>query len=88
MAATTKTLRLTFLSEEKKKKSMTLANAAEDLTADEVRAAMDTIVQANVFEKDGVVLYQVPNSAEYIERTVNTLFDNDNEEQSNNSIID
>lgn len=80
MATTTKVLRLSFLNEEKKKKSMTLANAAGDLTAEEVRAAMDEIVQANVFEKDGVDLYKVPDSAEYIERTVSPLFDNDNQE--------
>ncbi|MBP2057420.1 hypothetical protein J2Z60_000584 [Lactobacillus colini] len=74
--ATTKVLQLTFINDQNKKKTITLANAAGDLNGEEVKAAMSTISQANVFEKDGVVLYRTPDSAKYIERTVTTLFEN------------
>ena len=42
----------------------------DNLTAEQVRGAMTTIAQANVFEKDGVAYYVTPQSASYIERTV------------------
>lgn len=80
MATTTKVLRLTFVNGEDKKKAMTLANAASDLKAEEVKEAMNTISQANVFEKDGVDLYKTPSSAQYVERTVTVLFDDSAED--------
>lgn len=54
MAKTTKTMKLTFLNGEKKKISITLGDAVDNLTADQVRGAMNTIAEANAFEKDGV----------------------------------
>ena len=72
MAKTTKTLKLTFLNG--KKTSVTLGDAMDNLTAEQVRGAMTTIAQANVFEKDGVKNYVTPQSASYIERTVSDIF--------------
>ena len=74
MAKTTKTMKLTFLNGEKKKISITLGDAVENLTADQVRGAMNTIVEANAFEKDGVAYYETPQSASYVERTVSDIF--------------
>lgn len=54
MVKTTKTLKLTFLNGKKKKTSIALGDAMDNLTAEQVRGAMTTIVEANVFEK---VLY-------------------------------
>lgn len=46
----------------------------DNLTAEQVRGAMTTIAEANVFEKDGVKNYVTPQSASYIERTVSDIF--------------
>ena len=54
MAKTTKNMKLTFLNGEKKKISITLGDAVDNLTADQVRGAMNTIAEADAFEKDGV----------------------------------
>ena len=74
MVKTTKTLKLTFLNGKNKKTSVTLGDAMDNLTAEQVRGAMTTIAQANVFEKDGVAYYLTPQSASYIERTVSGIF--------------
>ena len=80
MATTTKTLKLTFLNGENKKNSITLVDAVDNLTEDQVRTAMSTIASANVFEKDGVAYYKTPVSASYIERTVTDVFKDDDTE--------
>lgn len=72
---TTTTLRLSFKNEENKTKSISLANAAVNLSEKEIRDVMDEIAAADVFQKDGVDLYKIPCGAEYIERTVNVVFD-------------
>ena len=46
----------------------------DNLTAEQVRGAMTTIAQANVFKKEGVAYYVTPQSAVYIERTVSDIF--------------
>ena len=81
MAKTTKTMKLTFLNGEKKKISITLGDAVDNLTADQVRGAMNTIAEANAFEKDGVAYYHNPQSAAYIERTITDIF-NDSAESA------
>lgn len=81
MAKTTKTMKLTFLNGEKKKISITLGDAVDNLTADQVRGAMNTIAEANAFEKDGVAYYHTPQSAAYIERTATDIF-NDSAESA------
>ena len=49
MTTTTKTLKLTFLNGEKKKNSITLGDAVDHLTEEQVGGAMNTIASANVF---------------------------------------
>ena len=58
MATNTKTLKLTFLNGEKKKDSITLADAVDNLTEDQVRVAY----------------YKTPVSASYVEHTVTDVF--------------
>ena len=82
MAKTTKTLKLTFLNGKNKKTSVTLGDAVDNLTAEQVRGAMTTIAQANVFEKDGVANYVTPQSASYIERTVSDIFNDGDADQA------
>ena len=60
MIKTTKTLKLIFLNGKKKKTSIALGDAMDNLTAEQVRGAMTTIAEANVFEKDGVAYYTTP----------------------------
>lgn len=81
MVKTTKTLKLTFLNGKKKKTSITLGDAMDNLTAEQVCGAMTTIAEANVFEKDGVAYYTTPQFAAYIECTVSDIFnDGDTDE--------
>jgi hypothetical protein len=82
MPTTTKSLQLEFLNSANKKTSLMLADAADNLTPEAVQGAMTTIAQADAFNKDGVDLYKVPQSASYIERTVTTVFDH-SENKSN-----
>ena len=82
MAKTTKTLKLTFLNGKNKKTSVTLGDAVDNLTAEQVRGTMTTIAQANVFEKDGVKNYVTPQSASYIERTVSDIFNDGDTDQA------
>ena len=57
-------------------------DAVDNLTAEQVRGAMTTIAQANVFEKDGVKNYVTPQSASYIERTVSDIFNDGDADQT------
>jgi hypothetical protein len=82
MVKTTKTLKLTFLNGKNKKTSVTLGDAMDNLTAEQVRGAMTTIAEANVFEKDGVAYYSTPQSAAYIERTVSDIFNDGDADQA------
>ena len=68
---TTKTLRLTFKNAKNKKVNLSLPDAAENLTEEEVKTAMNEICEANLF----VDQYQAPLSAQYVERTVTSVFD-------------
>lgn len=71
----TKTLKLTFTNSEGKKTNLTLASPKEDLQPDDVRGAMKKISEAHAFENEGVVIYNSPQSAAYIERHVTSIFD-------------
>lgn len=77
MTTTTKSLRLNFKDAKDKSTSITLANALENLPADKVKDAMQKIASSNVFKKDGTVLYVTPVSANYIERTVTPVFEDE-----------
>lgn len=71
----TKTLRLTFKNGSNKKTGLTINKLAENLTTETIRQSMDTIAKAEVFANEGIEVYQKPLSAEYIERTVTSVFD-------------
>lgn len=76
MVTKTKTLQLVFLSGENKKVNLSLPDAAANLDSETVRSAMSMITEADAFEKEGVDVYKVPQSASYIERIVTSLFNN------------
>lgn len=59
-----------------------VGDAVDNLTAEQVRGAMTTIAQADVFEKDGVKNYVTPQSASYIERTVSDIFNDGDADQA------
>ena len=59
-----------------------MRDAVDNLTAEQVRGAMTTIAQANVFEKDGVKNYVTPQSASYIERTVSDILNDGDADQA------
>ncbi|WEV70759.1 DUF2922 domain-containing protein [Lactobacillus sp. ESL0785] len=75
MAKTTKTLQLVFLNSANKRSSLSLPDAKDNLDAASVKSAMAMIAASDVFVKEGVELYKVPQSASYIERTVTNLLD-------------
>ena len=75
MTQTTKVLRLTFKDAEGKKKALTLSNAKDGLSEEQVRGAMTKISQAGLFEKEGVAIYDSIQSAAYIERNTTSIFD-------------
>ncbi|MBA1392323.1 DUF2922 domain-containing protein [Lactobacillus sp. XV13L] len=72
---TTTSLQLVFLNGRNRKVNLSLPDAAPDLEATAVKAAMAKIAGADAFEKDGVDVYKVPKSAAYVERTVTSVFD-------------
>lgn len=72
---TTKTLKLTFKNAKNKKVNLSLPDAAENLTEDEIKAAMNEMCKANLFVKEEVDQYQAPLATQYVERTVTSVFD-------------
>lgn len=62
---TTKTLKLTFKNTKNKKVNLSLPDAAENLTEDEIKAAMNEMCEANLFVKEEVDQYQAPLSAQF-----------------------
>ena len=57
---TTKTLRLTFKNAKNKKVNLSLPDAAENFTENEVKDAMNEMCEANLFVKEEVDQYQTP----------------------------
>lgn len=76
MTSKTKILQLVFLNEQGKKVTLSLPDPAENLDLADVKQAMTVISQADAFEKEGVEIYRIPQSASYIERVVTNVFDN------------
>lgn len=69
-----KKLYLTFLNEEGKAHNLIPKVAAEELTEDVVREAMEQLRDLDIFDKDGVKLYQDIDSAKYVETIETPLF--------------
>lgn len=74
MTNTTKTLRLTFVGTDAKKYTLALTDAKANLNEEEVRVAMEKIATSNLFEKEGVQIYDRAHAA-YVDRTVTDIFD-------------
>lgn len=72
---TTKTLELKFKTAEGKNRNLSLKNPVTDLAAEDVKSAMQTIVDTDAFEVKGVNPYSGLDSARYIERTVTDIFE-------------
>lgn len=70
-----KTLNLTFKGSLNKTHTLKLRYANNNLDAKTVKAAMEQISQANLFEKGGEALYLTPVSAKYVTTTEDLLFD-------------
>ncbi|WCJ75375.1 DUF2922 domain-containing protein [Clostridium botulinum] len=66
---TTQTIKLIFKSSEGEKVSMSINNAKENLKKDEISAAMDTVIEKNIFDtKYGNLVEKA--GAQVIERNV------------------
>lgn len=77
-----KKLHLTFLNEEGKKHKLIPKVAALDLSAEQVEAAMNQLTTLDLFEKEGVGLFQAVASAKYVETIETPLFEhNENEKK-------
>ncbi len=67
-----KSLVMSFLNEEGKKTSLTVNNVKEDLTKEEVKAAMDVIIAKNIFLSKGGDL-KAKDSAHVVEKDTKIL---------------
>jgi hypothetical protein len=76
MTTTTKTLRLTFINAAGKKRNLNVPDAAPDLEAGAVKAAMEKMAQNNALADENGDLYTAVDSAAYVERTVDSVFSN------------
>ena len=68
-------LELNFKNEEKKSKKITLRRPVAGLTETDVLPAMQAIVDSNMFQKDGVLHYAEVESASYVRRSVEDIFE-------------
>lgn len=75
MITTDKALQLSFYDKEGATKRINIKDGKEDLTQEVVEKSMNDIITANIFERNGVDMYNKPKSAEYVERTVKSIFD-------------
>ena len=71
---TTTNLELNFATAEGKTKKITLHHAKKDLTADQVKSAMETVIAKNIFMKDNVDQYARVKNACYVSRTVDSIY--------------
>lgn len=69
-----KKLHLRFKGSDRKAKNLIIAQPEEKLKKITVNMAMDKIVEANLFEKDGVQLYEGRRDAYYKTRRVDVFF--------------
>ncbi|MDR5659938.1 DUF2922 domain-containing protein [Serpentinicella sp. ANB-PHB4] len=59
----TRTLEMVFKREDGRSSRMTVSNAREDLTGEEVKSAMENIIQDDIFLPQGVALAEVESAA-------------------------
>jgi len=67
-----KSLVMTFLNEVGARTSVTLPAVKDDVTPEEISAAMDVIIEKNIFQTTGGDL-KVKHSAQIIERNVSEI---------------
>lgn len=74
---TTVKLELQFATEEGKSRSMSINEPALDLEPEVVQAAMETIAAQNIFEQEGVQIYNQVKGARYVTRSVDEIFESE-----------
>lgn len=67
-------LELQFLTTDGRKRTLNINEPIADLTKDQVEAAMKTIADQKIFEKDGEHLYETVAGARYVNRQVENVF--------------
>ena len=72
---TTIKLELQFATEEGKSRTLSVNQPAMDLDQATVEAAMEAIAAQNLFEYEGIQLYNQVKGARYVTRTVNDVFE-------------
>ena len=75
---TTKKLDLNFKAADGKTKKISLAHAKDNLDANTVKSAMETIVAKNIFEKDSVDQYASAKNANMVTRSVEEIYKAEN----------
>ena len=71
-----KKLHLRFKGSDRKTKNLIIARPKDKLKRGSASMAMESIVEANLFEKDGVQLYKGRRDAYYKTRRVDVFFNN------------
>ncbi|WP_028274321.1 DUF2922 domain-containing protein [Atopococcus tabaci] len=69
------TLELKFLTSIGKNRTLSVQDPLPDLTEEQTRQAMESIIAQNMFHKDGVNLYAGVKGARYVERKVEDIFE-------------
>ena len=67
-------LELQFATEEGKTRTLSINEPALDLDPETVQAAMDTIAAQNIFEQEGIQIYNQVKGARYVTRSVDEIF--------------
>lgn len=67
-------LELQFATEEGKTRTLSINEPALDLDPQTVQAAMDTIAAQNIFEQEGIQIYNQVKGARYVTRSVDEVF--------------
>ncbi|HAG10283.1 MAG TPA: DUF2922 domain-containing protein [Desulfotomaculum sp.] len=71
---TTKTLRMVFKNENGSNFTLTVDNPRENITAQEIQAAMDTVLTKNIFTTTGGQLVS-KQDIKIVDRTTNDIYD-------------
>ena len=69
-----KRLELLFINSLGKNTSLTISDPKAGLTPEDIKAAMDQLVQAGLVEVEGVQRYQAVRGARYVTRQVDEIF--------------
>lgn len=72
---TTIKLELKFATEEGKSRTLNVNQPALDLEPALVQEAMETIASQEIFEQDGIQLYNQVKSARYVTRSIDDVFE-------------